>query len=103
MPRGRPSKAAKSGAEPAGAEAATAEGAATTVETGKKAAPQADEAKAGSGQEPDDEPIVGLPVRPYHEGALCRSLDQGKLYEAKIVRVGADDQYFIHYQGWNKK
>jgi hypothetical protein len=21
----------------------------------------------------------------------------------KVVRVGADNQYFIHYQGWNKK
>jgi hypothetical protein len=28
---------------------------------------------------------------------------QGRLYEAKVIRVGAEDQYFIHYQGWNKK
>lgn len=31
------------------------------------------------------------------------SLDQGRLYEAKVVRCGEDGQYFLHYQGWNKK
>ena len=39
----------------------------------------------------------------YGDGDLCRSLDQGKLYQAKVVKAGEDDQYFIHYQGWNKK
>lgn len=39
----------------------------------------------------------------FAEGDLVRTLDRGKLYNAKIIRVGADNQYFIHYQGWNKK
>lgn len=44
-----------------------------------------------------------FPIVKFSEGQAIRSLDQGKLYQAKVVRVGDDDQYFIHYQGWNKK
>ena len=34
---------------------------------------------------------------------ILRSLDMCKLYPAKVLKVGSDDQYFIHYQGWNRK
>jgi len=47
--------------------------------------------------------IDGFEIQKYADGDLCRSLDQGKLYQAKVVKAGEDDQYFIHYQGWNKK
>lgn len=33
-----------------------------------------------------------FPIVKFLEGEAVRSLDQGKLYEAKVVRVGADDQ-----------
>ena len=50
--------------------------------------------------EPHEE---GFPIQKYQEGDLVRSLDVAKMYPAKILKIGADDQYFIHYQGWNKK
>jgi mortality factor 4-like protein 1 len=53
-------------------------------------------AKAAEGTE-------GFPIIKYAEGDLVRSLDMVKLYPAKVLKVGSDDQYFIHYQGWNKK
>jgi hypothetical protein len=33
-----------------------------------------------------------FPIVKFVEGQAIRSLDQGKLYQAKVIRVGADDQ-----------
>ena len=56
---------------------------------------------------PPPAPPTELPVefkanKKFKEGESCRSLDQGKLYPAKVLKCGDDDAYFIHYQvGFN--
>ena len=59
-------------------------------------------AKKGSSKV-DASSSEGFPILKYSEADLVRSLDMCKLYPAKVLKVGSDDQYFIHYQGWNRK
>jgi hypothetical protein len=42
----------------------------------------------------------------FEENEIALAKDRGKLYEAKILKVKLCNkswQYFIHYQGWNRK
>mmetsp|Transcript_61460 Transcript_61460/g.84466 ORF Transcript_61460/g.84466 Transcript_61460/m.84466 type:complete len:407 (-) Transcript_61460:466-1686(-) len=46
---------------------------------------------------------VGFEILQYNEGEGVMALDQSRLYRAKVVKSSHDAQYFIHFQGWNKK
>lgn len=93
-PKGTP--ASKSAAKPAAA-AAKAE----KIEKAPKK-----EAEEQPSLTADDSAVPVLPTvagQKFKEGELVRCLDNGMLYESKVLRVGNDSNYFIHYQGWAKR